>query len=75
MELNKNGYRARDKKSHDIWRKIAKDVNNNVMVSKIAQKYINPKTGKNYSVGHVQAVIGYLRRMTPHELDEFMNSK
>lgn len=50
----------RKKTATDFWLRVATDYNGGLSPQEIASRYINPQTGKNYTMKHIYWVIKQL---------------
>ena len=57
------GQRLRVERAREFWMRVATDLNAGMTPAKIAQRYINPNTGKHYTREHIYWVINVLRKM------------
>ena len=51
------------RKTRKFWVKVVVDYNNGMTAKEIAAKYINPRTGKNYSREHIYTIINEMSKV------------
>ena len=49
-------------KAMKFWLKVAKDYKKGISAQEIANKYINPKTGRKYTRAHIYGILTTLRK-------------
>jgi len=62
MDIEYQGHSRRSKKAIELWLNVAKDYNDGMAPEEIANKYVNPKTGKNYTREHIYWILARVRK-------------
>lgn len=62
MKIEYQGHTRRTKKAVEFWLSVAKDYNDGMAPENIAMKYINPRTGKNYTREHIYWILSRVRK-------------
>jgi hypothetical protein len=57
MDINYQGHSKRTQEAMGFWVKVATDYNAGMTAEKIASRYTNPRTGKNYTRQHVYLIL------------------
>ena len=57
MQINYQGQSKRKDRSIIFWKQLVGEYNSGKTVQEIADQYINPKTGKNYTRAHIYWVL------------------
>lgn len=53
MKVKYQGHEKRKVRAQAFWRQVVKEYNGGKTAQSIANNYINPKTGKNYTRAHI----------------------
>lgn len=63
MEKVKYQYHEKRKnRAQAFWRQVLKEFNGGRSAQTIADSYVNPKTGKNYTVKHIYWILAKMRQ-------------
>lgn len=72
MKLPKQNYTKRKTEAREFWVRVATDYRGGMTPTEIAARYVNPKTGKNYTREHIHWVLNKIRSMPASELEKYM---
>lgn len=61
MEIKLRGHKKQTDRAIELWLRIATDLNAGLDPVQVADKYINPNTGKKYTRQHIYWVIKQLK--------------
>lgn len=64
MKVKYQRHEKRTNRAHAFWRQVLKDYNGGKSAQLIADFYINPKTGKNYTRAHIYWVLSKIKEET-----------
>lgn len=60
-DVNYQGQAKRTKRAEIFWRQILDDYNSGRSAQEIAEHYINPQTGNNYTRAHIYWVLDKMK--------------
>lgn len=57
MDIKYQGHGRRSKRAISFWLQVAQEYNDGIPPEEIAEKHINPKTGKPYTREHIYWIL------------------
>ena len=63
MQINWQGQSKRKKRAYFLWKQFVDEYNSGKSAQEIADSYVNPKTGKNYTRAHVYWVLQQMKNI------------
>src|SRR3990167_1957882 len=70
MQINWQGQSKRKKRAYLLWKQFVDEYNSGKSAQEIADSYVNPKTGKNYTRAHVYWVLQQMKNIKMSELQK-----
>jgi hypothetical protein len=64
MKVIYQGHEKRKNRARAFWRQVLKDYNSGKSAQTIANFYVNPKTGKNYTRAHIYWILDQMKGVT-----------
>ena len=61
MKIKYQGHQKRTNRAQAFWRQVVKDFNGGKSAQSIANFYVNPKTGKNYTRAHIYWILDKMK--------------
>jgi hypothetical protein len=65
MKVKYQNHEKRKNRAQAFWRQVLKDYNGGKSAQAIANFYVNPKTGKNYTRAHIYWILEKMLQIDP----------